>query len=143
MIDNKEDDFLDANQTKALCLMAAGYSRPEINKQTGISVSCLNKWVKQPLFKKRLRESVAASYDSAIAELCSGSRDAAKELKRIVNDPDVPARTKVNAISVLLNNAEKAKTSLLEDRLEALENTLNGNSQGVTDDTNQSEIKPS
>lgn len=130
----------DINQTKALCLLAAGYSKRDVAKQTGISESCLQKWSKQPAFRQKLREAVAASYDAAIAELCSGSREAAQELKRIINDSDVPARTKINAISVLLSNAEKAKTSLLEDRLETLENMINSSNGNPDNDPNQSEI---
>lgn len=137
MVNELSNIDTDINQTKALCLLAAGYSKRDVAKQTSISESCLQKWSKQPAFKQKLREAVAASYDAAIAELCSGSREAAQELKRIISDPDVSARVKISAISTLLSNAERAKTSLLEDRLEALENSLNSNSQGVTDDTNQ------
>ena len=132
-----DDVDLTANKNRALCLLAAGYQKKEVVKELGIGEVTLRNWTKEPQFKKKLREAVAASYDAAIAELCSGSREAAQELKRIISDPDVSARVKISAISTLLTNAEKAKTSLLEDRLEALENMINSSSQVVNNDNNQ------
>ena len=132
------EDIVDGNKNRALCLLAAGYSRKQVAKQVGITEATLRGWARHPEFKKQLRNAVAEIYNSAIAELCSGSREAAQELRRIINDPDVSARVKISAISTLFSNAEKAKAGLLEDRLEALENSLNGNNQAVTDDTDQS-----
>ncbi|MBD2255597.1 helix-turn-helix domain-containing protein [Nostoc parmelioides] len=114
-------------QNEALCLLAAGYSRDEVAGKTGVSKSTINRWVTQPDFKTMLRNAVIQVYDAAIAELVSGSREAAKELKSIITDPDTPKRVKVSAIQVLLTTAAKAKESALEERLEAIETALDGN----------------
>lgn len=134
---NGNEDFLDGNRNTALCLLASGCSKSEASRQSGIPLPTINRWSKEPLFKQKLRQAVASVYDSTIAELVSSSHSAARELKRIIEDPDTSSRVKISAISVLFSHAEKAKISLLEDRLEALESALNGNSQGVTDDAEQ------
>lgn len=113
-------------QNEALCLLAAGYSRDEVATKTGVSKSTINRWATEPDFKKMLRNAVTRVYDAAIAELVSGSRQAAKELKEIITDPDTPKRVKVSAIQVLLTTAAKVKESELEERLEAIEAALDG-----------------
>lgn len=100
-------------QNQALCLLAAGYSKQEVSTLTDIHIRTIIRWGKEPNFKKMLKEAVAKTYDSAIAELCSGAREAARKLKDIIDDPDVPSRVKVTAIQVLLNNAAKAKDDIL------------------------------
>ncbi|BAY67209.1 hypothetical protein NIES22_73720 (plasmid) [Calothrix brevissima NIES-22] len=113
-------------QNEALVLLACGYSRDDVAAKTGVSKSTINRWAIQPNFKAMLRDAVVQSYDAAIAELVSGSREAAKELKAIITDPDTPKRVKVSAIQVLLTTAAKVKESALEERLEAIEAALDG-----------------
>ena len=113
-------------QNQALCLLAAGYPIETVAKSTGVTRQTINKWTKLPEFNRLLRESVAKTFDVAIAELVIGSREAAQELKRIITDPDVPSKTKVSAINVLLNNGARVKDSILEQRLERLEGTFDG-----------------
>lgn len=111
-------------QNQALCLLAAGYNKQEVASLTEINTRTLARWEKEPNFKKMLKNAVAKTYDAAIAELVAGSREAARKLKNIIDDPDVPSRVKVTAIQVLLNNAAKAKDDLIEERLEAVETLL-------------------
>ena len=108
-------------------MLAAGYSRKEAAAQTGVSISSVNKWAIDPNFQKLLRDAVGKTYDAAVAELVSGSQEAARELKAIIADPDTPKRVKVSAIQVLLTTAAKVKESLLEERLETIEAALDGN----------------
>lgn len=121
-------------QNQALCLLAAGYNKQEVASLTEINTRTLTRWEKEPNFKKMLKEAVAKIYDAAIAELVSGSREAARQLKNIIHDPDVPSRVKVTAIQVLLNNAAKAKDDLLEERLEAVEALLDADKNEDTTD---------
>lgn len=121
-------------QNQALCLLAAGYNKQEVASLTEINTRTLTRWEKEPTFKKMLKEAVAKTYDAAIAELVSGSREAARKLKNIIHDPDVPSRVKVTAIQVLLNNAAKAKEDLLEERLEAVEALLDADKNENTTD---------
>ena len=110
-----------AKQQIALCQLAAGATNSEAAVQAGVSLSCVEKWKAKPDFQKSLKEAVSCVYDAAIAELVSGSREAAKELKRIISDPDVSDRVKVSAIQTLFSTAEKCKQWQLEARLERVE----------------------
>ena len=110
-----------AKQQIALCQLAAGASNVEAAAQAGVSLSCVEKWKARPDFQKNLKDAVSRVYDAAIAELVAGARDAAKELKRIISDPDVSDRVKVSAIQCLFATAEKCKQWQLEARLERVE----------------------
>ncbi|HAG80472.1 MAG TPA: hypothetical protein DCL61_04700 [Cyanobacteria bacterium UBA12227] len=114
------------NQTKALIKLAAGSGDDEAAQAAGVTVRSIQNWKKQPNFKSMLRQAVIATYDAAIAELVDGAKDAAKELKGIITDPDTPKRVKVSAIATLLEVASKAKQTMLEERLERLEGIVDG-----------------
>lgn len=107
-------------------MLAANHCRDEIAQACGITTRTLDKWKQLENFQALLKQAVAQTYDAAVAELVLGSQEAAKELRMIILDPDTPGRTKVSAISVLLTNAAKAKEALLEERLERVEEILNG-----------------
>lgn len=114
-------------QNEALCLLAAGYPRDVVASKTGVSKASIDRWAIQPNFKQLLRDATSKVYDAAIAELVSGSRLAAQELKAIIADPDTPKRVKVSAIQTLLTSAAKVKEQAIEERLERLEAVLDGN----------------
>lgn len=113
-------------QNQALCLLAAGYTIDEVVAETGVGKRSLCRWKNEPKFKEKLQEAVTKTYDTAVAELVSGSREAARELKRIISDPDVSSKTKITAINVLLSNAARAKDTVLEQRIEKLEGVFDG-----------------
>jgi hypothetical protein len=115
------------NQVKALVKLAAGSGDEEAAKAAGVTVRSVQNWKKLPNFKAMLRQAVITTYDAAIAELVNGAKDAAKELKEIINDPDTPKRVKVSAIATLLEVASKAKQAMLEERVEKLEEIIDGN----------------
>lgn len=117
-----------SKQQLALIRLACGDSNAAAASAAGVSLSCLEKWKQKPGFQKLLRNAVAEIFDSAIAELVSGSRDAAIELKRIINDPNTGDRTKIAAIQCLLGAAEKCKRWQLEARLERVEELLDAES---------------
>ena len=119
-------DALTPLQNKALTLLAAGRTEDEVVAETGIGKRTVTRWKTNPKFKEKLQEAVALTYDAGIAELVAGSQEAARELKRIISDPEVPTKNKISAINVLLSHGAKAKDSALERRLERLEGTLDG-----------------
>ena len=98
-----------------------------------MSLRTIERWKKRTDFQKLLRESVAKTFDATIAELVANSRMAAIELQKIILDEDTPRRVKVSAIQVLLTTAAKAKESLLEERLESLEEIIDGNNENETE----------
>lgn len=123
---------LEENQITALCLLAAGYQISVVAERTGVTRRTIERWKLQPEFKKTLREAMCRVYDSAIAELTLGAKEAALELKRIIHDSDVPAKVKITAINVLLTHTARAKDAVLEQRLEDMESVLDGNNTGET-----------
>lgn len=128
--------MLSPNQARCLCLIAAGRSREEAAKETGVSVSTVDKWSAKAEFREMLNKAVSEVFDAALAELVSSSQLAARELKNIILDPDVPSRTKVSAIQVLLSNAAHVKNYILESRIEAIESSLNGDLNPTEDSLN-------
>jgi DNA-binding transcriptional MerR regulator len=128
-------ETLSPNQTQALSLIAANYSKEEVARQTGVTIRTLDRWRKQPEFQRLLRDAIARTFDAAVAELVVGAQESARELKRIISDPDVPSRTKVTAIGVLFANGSKAKDWALEERLSRLEMLLE---DGTTDQSEAS-----
>ncbi len=62
----------------------------------------------------------------SIAELGLGSTQAARELRRIIGDPDVSDRVKISAIALLFGQLEKFKGWELEQRLQRVEGLLDG-----------------
>ena len=125
---------LTPTQNQALCLLAAGYDKHEVASVSGITIRTLDRWRKNPEFDKLLKQAIRKTYDAAIAELVSGSREAARTLKSIISDPNVPSRVKVTGIQVLLNNAARVKDDLLEERLEAVEAILDADKNEDTTD---------
>ncbi|BAY80540.1 hypothetical protein NIES25_70280 (plasmid) [Nostoc linckia NIES-25] len=116
---------LEPQEMQALCLLAAGQTRSEVSRKLGIAVSCLDSWKARPDFKEAQREATMAIYEQSIAAIVSVSLESVQELEKIINDVDVPARTKISAIALVLTHAEKCKSYVLEQRLERIEQALN------------------
>ena len=102
-------DKLSPNQNKALCHLVAGRSIDEVAELTGVSSRTINRWKANPLFRKILNQALQSTFDAAIAELVANSVFAAQELNAIIRNPDVPSRTRVSAIDLLLKNASRVK----------------------------------
>ncbi len=123
------DDDFSPKQYRALCALVAGRTLEEAAREAGCSISAVEKWKKKPDFSRLLRQSVAKVYDTALAELTLGAMSAARALREIVDDDETPSRVKISAIGTLLSHAEKAKQSVLEERLERIEDLIDGTEQ--------------
>lgn len=115
---------------KALTLLLSGYTTNETAERTGVDKQTIIRWKRREDFQEMMSIAAARVFESAIAELVSTSRDAALELKRIVLSPSTPIKTKLQAISILLDNASRSKTWAMEKRLERVENMLSGTGGG-------------
>jgi hypothetical protein len=111
---------------KAVCLIAAGHSDVDVAEATGITTRTLQRWRKLPEFKKLTQSAVRECFDAGISELVSGVREAASELKRIIADDDTSSRVKISAITSLLTFASKSMDLHLQERVENLENKIDG-----------------
>lgn len=123
---------LTPKQYLALTRLAAGSTNKEAAESADVSLRTIEGWKAKPHFQKLLKTAVNMMFDAALAELVSGGRDAAKELIKIISDPNTPSRTKVTAIGVLFDTAEKVKQWNFEERLADVEITLDGFDSGKT-----------
>lgn len=117
------DDF-SPKQYKALLHLAAGATNKEAAEASDVALRTIESWKNRDDFQAKLRRAITRVYDGAIAELVLGAQDAAKELRRMISDEDLPARTRLGAINTLLTHAAKAREATLEQRLENLEGLL-------------------
>lgn len=122
-----KNDVLSYTQCEALVLLAAGYTDEEVAEKTVVDRKTIGRWKKSPEFERLLKGAQLKLIDSALAELIKGAREAVKVLNDIITDPDVPSRTKVSAIAVLLTHIVKMREIDLEERLERLEVIVDGN----------------
>lgn len=122
-----KNDVLTYTQCEALVLLAAGYTDDEVAEKTVVAKSTIIRWKKSPEFERLLKQAQLKYIDSALAELVKGAKEAVQELNNIITDSDVPSRTKVSAISVLLSHIVKMREVDLEERLERLEEIVDGN----------------
>jgi hypothetical protein len=120
---------LSYTQAQALTLLASGYNKKEVCKKVSVTESTLERWMKYPEYRKLLANAMMTCYNAALAELIEGSRIAAIKLKEIILDDAIPAKTKIQAINVLLTHAGKARDLMIEERLERIENILENESQ--------------
>lgn len=115
---------LTPKQYLALTRLAAGSTNQDAADSAGVSLRTIEGWKGKPHFQKLLKTAVNMMFDAALAELVSGSQDAAKELIKIISDPNTPPRTKISAIGVLFDTAAKVKQWNLEDRLGYVESAI-------------------
>lgn len=108
-------------------MLAAGYSNQEVASKTSVTTRTIVRWKSEPEFQKLLKEASMRMFDAAIAELCLGSVEAAKQLREIINDENVPARVKISAIQCLLGTASRVRDWHNQERLERIEAALDAN----------------
>ncbi|MBD2303617.1 helix-turn-helix domain-containing protein [Nostoc sp. FACHB-190] len=118
---------LTPEKIKALTMLSAGYTLQQTADKTGVTIKTISRWKLDPEFQKLLKEASMRMFDSAISELCLGSIEAAKQLRGIINDEDVPARVKISAIQCLLGTASRVRDWHNEERLERLEAAIDAN----------------
>ncbi|KAB8316172.1 hypothetical protein SD81_028270 [Tolypothrix campylonemoides VB511288] len=91
-----------------------------------MSLSTIEKWKQKADFQELLQSAIQEIYIQSIAELGLGATEAARELRRIIGDPDVSDRVRISAIALLFGQLERFKSWQLEQRLEKVESLLDG-----------------
>ena len=125
------EDFKDLslNQYRAICILVSGGSIEEAAKVAECSIANVKKWKAQPEFKRAMKESILKVHEASLSELVLGASRAAKELNAIIANPEGSDRVKVTAISTLFSNTNVVRQLILDERLTALEEALNGNAE--------------
>ena len=107
-------------------MLAAGRSRSEIVRKTGVAITTLKLWIKEPTFAARVEEFREALFSRAIGRLVAGSDKASRKMVRLVGSENEQvalnaARTVLASMLKLREFGElatelRAIRQLLEDR---------------------------
>jgi predicted transcriptional regulator len=119
---------IDSAKTRALLMLVAGRKIEEIAIELSVTTRTIHNWKKDPEFQKYYKDALRQILDGAVAELALYSQKASQELINIINDPDVPAKIKISAISCLFSNLSKMK----EEKPNAIEINVG---KGISEDT--------
>lgn len=118
-------------------LLAAGRTRDEISKATGLSKSHLSQLVQQPWFKARLREITEAAGTDMVKSFLNGEVLPSLEVLRTVRDnPDERGATRVAAANSILDRFMGKPTVHVESKT-----NLNIHSAADAKDQVQSELE--
>lgn len=91
-------------------------------KDAGVHRDTLHRWLKQPLFVQAVRETEARALDDLSRLLVRLSRTAAATLAKAMNDPAVPAATRVRSADIVLGRLlQLRELATLETRVMELE----------------------
>ena len=111
-----------AKMTAAITDLLAGKTIPQASVSTGIPVSTLYRWQRDPAFIAEVatmrREIIRTSLDL----LTAGARAASAEILRVMADKEVPASVRLRAATEVLDRLTKwAELEDLENRIKLLE----------------------
>lgn len=116
-----ETSSLSPEQYRAICLLATGENEKTTANLTGVTVAKLRKWKTHPDFKKLIRLAVIEVFNCSLTKLVFASTTAVDELYNIMTNEALPARTRLDAIKVLLEYSAKTRDFAVEERLEQIE----------------------
>ena len=115
---------LEPKHYRALCVLATGGTIENAAKACGVSVPSIKKWKAHPNFKNALRDCTVKVFETTISKLVLEADESIQKLTEIIRNDDTNDKTKVAAISLLLNTASKSREFALAERLEKLEKFL-------------------
>lgn len=97
----------------------------EAAKKVGVSDPTLWRWMQIPKFQAALKEAKKQCVEGAVSKLSQICDEAVKNLRDIMNNPEVPASARVSAAKCVLDSGLKGvELDDLEARLAALEREL-------------------
>lgn len=98
-----EDGALRPKQELALCAILSHSTRKEAARAAGISDETLWRYMKNPLFQRRLREARRDAVQQTITTIQRASSDAVRVLNDLINKEDAPAAARVTAARTILD----------------------------------------
>ena len=100
----------------------SNYRMVDIMRETGLSKTTCYKIRNDPEFQKVIRERKDAILKTAVNKMQGYLTKDVEILQQIIENPETPAQTKVNAIQTLMNQLRDWTTTVdLVKRLEALQ----------------------
>lgn len=97
-------------------------------KKTGIGEATGWRWLQDPIFQEQYREARRQAVSQAISQLQQASTEAVNTLRKIMNDEEAPAASRVTAARTVLDMSLKAvELEDLAQRIEQLEQSVRSN----------------
>lgn len=112
-------------QIKFLACLLENSSTSKAIKAAGISSATAYKWMKDEAFRRELERKKAEMLTSVSGYLQSSLAACCERLMEIVNDSETSAQVKINAISLIFQNARSftEQTEIME-RMRRIEDAL-------------------
>jgi phage terminase small subunit len=90
--------------------------------KSGVGLRSAWRWLREPQFRKALREHRQEAVSQSTGRLISATGEAVEALRAVLSDPETPPGTKVQAAKAILETALKAaELDDLAGRVEELE----------------------
>lgn len=124
---------LNQQHYQAIFLLVTGRTAKQAALELELNAHTITRWKQDPDFNLALQEAHSRVYDDAINKLTTIAGKCAEYLELVMDDPDVPTRTKLQAISIVLTHGAKAREYNMNRRLEKLERLALNQIENVED----------
>lgn len=123
---NMEELTLKPKQYIAISSLAKGSTIDKAAKDAGVSEKSVDLWLKQKPFKSELRNLVTAAYKTHLTKLQNLLGKGIERLEDILDNPDSQPADVLRVCQLLLSACDRYVESSLSDRIEDLEQEING-----------------
>ena len=112
----------DRKKEDAIAALLTQRNTEDAARASGIGISTLLRWMREPEFDAAYRQARRATYTQAVARLQQASTAAVSTLLKTMVDPATPPATRVRSAESVLSHAAKAiELEDIEARLAELE----------------------
>jgi hypothetical protein len=115
-MENIEDFELDPIRHKVILLLATGLPAREVAKQANCSQSTVDRVKADPNCRQKLHEAVNYLYQLGLSKLSLGVEIAIDQLIEFIQNPDIPDRTRLRAIEILLSQLTTFSSHEIKER---------------------------
>lgn len=117
-------------QDALICALLLEPTVEQAAKKVGIGTTTAFRWLQDPAFQESYREARRMAVSQAIGQLQQASTEAVATLRKIMNDKEAPAASRVTAARTVLDTSLKAiELEDLAQRIEKLEQSLQNGRQ--------------
>jgi hypothetical protein len=116
---------LSAPKTRAVLALLSGANFQEASEASGVVVSTLWRWCREPDFKQALREGRLDLMEGAVGKIQQACSEAVETLQSVMKNEESPASSRVAAARCIIEMALNAvELQDIESRLTALEQAV-------------------
>jgi hypothetical protein len=103
----KNYEIIESKYIEAVIMTALGHSIQEIADQYDVNYRTIQNWQKRPDFQELVKKCTVELFHKSISIISLGSERAAKELVKIIEDPEASSKTRLQAIKLLFDIGDK------------------------------------